>query len=141
MSKKSFCKTLLADQLGKSQAIASLLSQKIDSNLIEVAPYLSDDQANTISTINNPASLSDKTISLMNISTKEKQDILDEVNIKIRLEKSTVIINRENFGKKKQINNVRVEKSQIRDAMFQVSSPIILDNKSPSFNSIIFTEL
>jgi len=35
VSKKSFCKTLLADQLGKSQAIASLLAQIIDSDLID----------------------------------------------------------------------------------------------------------
>ena len=31
--------------------------QSIFNNLIEVAPYLSDDQANAISTINNPASI------------------------------------------------------------------------------------
>ena len=31
----------------------------------------------------------------MNISTKEKQEILDEVDVKVRLEKATVIINRE----------------------------------------------
>ena len=82
------------DENVEVEAISSNL-QLIFSNLIQVAPYLSDDQANTVSTIKNPASLADKTISLMNISTKEKQEILDEIDVKLRLEKATVIINRE----------------------------------------------
>ena len=69
--------------------------QEIFKKLIEIAPYLSEEQFQAINNIQNPAKLADKTIALMNISTKEKQDILEEMDIKKRLEKATVIINRE----------------------------------------------
>ena len=64
------------------------------SNLIEVAPYLSDEQSKVLNNINNPGKLSDKAISLMNIQTSEKQDILAEFDIRKRVEKSLVIINK-----------------------------------------------
>ncbi len=69
--------------------------QEIFKKLIEIAPYLSEEQYQAISNIQNPAKLADKAIALMNISTNEKQDILEELDIKKRLEKSTVLINRE----------------------------------------------
>lgn len=69
--------------------------QEIYKKLIEIAPYLSEEQYQAISNIQNPAKLADKAIALMNIPTNEKQDILEELDIKERLEKSTVLINRE----------------------------------------------
>jgi len=80
-----------------SQALEkiSLNLQEIFKKLIEIAPYLSEEQYQAISNIQNPAKLADKTIALMNISTKEKQEILEEMDIKKRLEKATIIINRE----------------------------------------------
>ena len=69
--------------------------QEIFKKLIEIAPYLSEEQFHVLSNIQNPGKLVDKAISLMNISTKEKQDILEELNIKKRLEKCIVLINRE----------------------------------------------
>ena len=69
--------------------------QEIFKKLIEIAPYLSEEQFHVLSNIQNPGKLVDKAISLMNISTKEKQDILEELDIKKRLEKCTVLINRE----------------------------------------------
>ena len=69
--------------------------QDIFKQLMEIAPYLSEEQYHAISNIQNPAKLADKAIALMNISTNEKQDILEELDIKERLEKSTVLINRE----------------------------------------------
>ena len=69
--------------------------QGIFKKLIKVAPYLSDDQSTTLSNIQNPAKLADKVVSLMNIATSEKQDVLDELDIKVRLEKATVVVNRE----------------------------------------------
>ena len=73
----------------------SLNLQEIFKKLIEIAPYLSEEQYQAISNIQNPAKLADKAIALMNIPTNEKQDILEEMDIKKRLEKATVIINRE----------------------------------------------
>ena len=69
--------------------------QEIFKRLIEIAPYLSEEQYNALSNIQNPGKLADKVIALMNISTNEKQDILEELDIKKRLEKATVLINRE----------------------------------------------
>ena len=65
------------------------------SNLIEVAPYLSDEQSNVLSNIQDPEKIADKAISLMNIQTKEKQSILEEINVYKRLERSLVLINHE----------------------------------------------
>jgi len=91
--------------------------QGIFKKLIEVAPYLSEDQTTALSNINNPAKLADKTVSLMNIATIEKQDVLDEMNIKARLEKATVVVNREiqriELGEKIQSNvQDEISKSQ-----------------------------
>ena len=69
--------------------------QEIFKKLIEIAPYLSEEQYHALSNIQNPGKLADKAIALMNISTNEKQDVLEELDIKKRLEKSTVLINRE----------------------------------------------
>jgi len=64
------------------------------SNLIEVAPYLSEEQSKVLSNIVDPGKLSDKAISLMNIRTNEKQDILEQLDIRKRLENALVLINR-----------------------------------------------
>ena len=69
--------------------------QEIFKKLIDIAPYLSEEQFHVLSNIQNPGKLVDKAISLMNIPTNEKQDILEELDIKKRLEKCTVLINRE----------------------------------------------
>ena len=69
--------------------------QEIFKKLIDIAPYLSEEQSHVLSNIQNPGKLVDKAISLMNISTSDKQDILEELDIKNRLEKCTVLINRE----------------------------------------------
>ena len=76
------------------EAIATNL-QGIFKKLIKVAPYLSEDQTTALSKIQNPSKLADKAVSLMNIATSEKQDVLDEMDIKARLEKATVVVNRE----------------------------------------------
>ena len=65
------------------------------TNLINVAPYLSDEQSNVLINIQKPEKISDKAISLMNISTNEKQEILEEFDVHSRLEKALVLINRE----------------------------------------------
>ena len=84
----------LSERTPEIEGIAINL-QEIFKKLIDIAPYLSEEQFQAVSNIQNPAKLADKTIALMNISTKEKQEILEEMDIKQRLEKSTVLINRE----------------------------------------------
>ncbi len=63
--------------------------------LIDIAPYLSDEQADILTSIQNPGKLADKAISIINIPIKEKQEILASLDIKKRLDKTIVIINRE----------------------------------------------
>ena len=63
--------------------------------LIEIAPYLSDEQADILTSIQNPGKLADKAISLINIPIKEKQEILASIDVKKRLEKTIIIITRE----------------------------------------------
>jgi hypothetical protein len=47
------------------------------------------------SNVQHPGKLADRAISMMNIATNEKQQILEELDIYQRIEKSTVIVNRE----------------------------------------------
>ena len=98
------------------EAIATNL-QGIFQKLIKVAPYLSEDKSTALSNIQNPSKLADKAVSLMNIATSEKQDVLDEMDIKARLEKATVVVNREiqriELGEKIQSNvQDEISKSQ-----------------------------
>ena len=65
------------------------------TKLIEVAPYLSDEQTNVISNVQDPSKFTDKIISLLNIGTKEKQMILEEVDVRKKVEKVLVMVNKE----------------------------------------------
>ena len=65
------------------------------SKLIDIAPYLSGEQIKIFSNVKDPGKLADRTISMMNVSTAEKQEVLEEINILSRVEKSNVIISRE----------------------------------------------
>ncbi|MFQ6611092.1 MAG: endopeptidase La, partial [Fidelibacterota bacterium] len=67
----------------------------IYQKLVDVAPYLSNEQYKQVTSITHPGKYADRAISVMNISTEEKQKILESINIHDRLEKATVVINRE----------------------------------------------
>ncbi len=69
--------------------------RQIYHSLIEVVPYLTDEQAGVLSNIQDSARVADRAISMMNIPNQEKQEILEEMDVKQRLEKATVIVNRE----------------------------------------------
>ncbi len=100
----------------KEEAMSSNLKENFKT-LIDIAPYLSDEQSNVLNNIQNPGKLADKAISLMNVPTKEKQSVLEEINYKKRLEKSSSIISREiqriELGEKIQSNvQDEISKSQ-----------------------------
>jgi ATP-dependent Lon protease len=63
--------------------------------LISVAPYLSEEHKSILSNIQHPGRLVDRAMQLINVSVEEKQDILEELDIHDRLEKATIIINKE----------------------------------------------
>ena len=62
----------------------------IFSNLIDIAPYLSEEQSNLLVNIKDPSRLADKAVSVMNIQTAEKQNILEEFDIKEKVQKALV---------------------------------------------------
>ncbi|MBO8130112.1 MAG: endopeptidase La [Candidatus Marinimicrobia bacterium] len=69
--------------------------RQIFQRLIKVAPYLTEEHAQILTNIQHPGRLVDRAIGLMNIPVAEKQEILMELDVRDRLEKATVIINRE----------------------------------------------
>ena len=73
-------KTIIDHDHLEGQALSGNI-KSLFSNLIEVAPYLSDEQSNVLSNIQDPEKIVDKAISLMNIQTSEKQSILKLVSV------------------------------------------------------------
>ncbi|MFL2989497.1 MAG: endopeptidase La [Candidatus Neomarinimicrobiota bacterium] len=69
--------------------------RKSFSDLIKVAPNLTEEHTGMLSNIKKANRLVDRAISLMTLSNQEKQEILEEINIKSRLEKASSIIVRE----------------------------------------------
>ncbi|HOP84871.1 MAG TPA: endopeptidase La [Syntrophorhabdaceae bacterium] len=62
---------------------------------VEMAPYLSSELAQISSKIENPGNLADLIASTINISVGEKQEILETIDLKERLKKITILLNRE----------------------------------------------
>lgn len=87
----------IEEQQEESLEVGALLSnlRQIYHKLIEVVPYLTDEQGGVLGNIQDPGRVADRAISMMNIPNQEKQEILEELDTKERLEKATVIINRE----------------------------------------------
>lgn len=69
--------------------------RNIYRELIKMAPYLTEEHMSMLSNIQHPARLVDRAIGNLNIGNSEKQGILEELNVHERLEKATVLINRE----------------------------------------------
>ena len=64
-------------------------------DLMKVAPNLTEEHSGMLKNIQKPNRLTDRAISVITISNKEKQEVLEELNIKIRLEKAINLITRE----------------------------------------------
>ena len=60
-----------------------------------MAPYLSSELSQIASKIENPGNLADLIASTINISVAEKQEILEKIDLKERLKKVTILLNRE----------------------------------------------
>jgi len=87
----------------ESEAMAKSI-RSVFTDLVKVAPYLTDEHSGVLNSISKPGRLADRVISLVTIPTAEKQEILEELNVKKRLEKATLLLNREiqriNLGEK-----------------------------------------
>ena len=75
-------------------ALAANLRQAFD-DLMKVAPNLTEEHSGMLRNIQKPNRLADRAISIMTISNQEKQEVLEELNIKKRIEKSLTLISRE----------------------------------------------
>jgi ATP-dependent Lon protease len=62
---------------------------------VEIAPYLSAELAQIAAKIDSPGNLADLVASTVNISVPERQEILEKIDIKERLKKVTILLNRE----------------------------------------------
>lgn len=62
---------------------------------VEMAPYLSSELSQIASQMENPGNLADLIGSTINISVAEKQEILEKIDLKERLKKVTILLNRE----------------------------------------------
>jgi ATP-dependent Lon protease len=78
----------------KLDALANNLRQ-VFTELIQVAPNLSEEHTGMLSNIQKPSRLADRAVSLLTVSNPEKQDVLEELNIKARVEKSIKILKKE----------------------------------------------
>ena len=75
-------------------ALAANLRQAFD-DLMKVAPNLTEEHSGMLRNIQKPNRLTDRAISIMTISNQEKQEVLEELNIMKRIEKSLTLISRE----------------------------------------------
>ena len=75
-------------------ALTNNLRQTFE-DLMKVAPNLTEEHSGMLKNIQKPNRLTDRAISVITISNKEKQEILEELNIKSRIEKALNLISRE----------------------------------------------
>ena len=75
-------------------ALAANLRQAFDE-LMKVAPNLTEEHSGMLKNIQKPNRLTDRAISVITISNQEKQEILEELNVKKRIEKALNLISRE----------------------------------------------
>ncbi len=83
----------ISDELEISSISDNL--RKSFSELIKVAPNLTEEHTGMLSNIQKPNRLVDRAVSLMTLPNQEKQEVLEEVNVKKRIEKAISIISRE----------------------------------------------
>ena len=65
------------------------------NELVKVAPNLTEEHSGMLTNIQKASRLADRTISLVSVSNSEKQDVLEEMDIKKRVEKAIKILNSE----------------------------------------------
>ncbi len=83
----------IADQL-EVDALINNLRQAFE-DLMKVAPNLTEEHSGMLKNIQKPNRLTDRAISVITISNQEKQEVLEELNIKKRIEKALNLISRE----------------------------------------------
>ena len=65
------------------------------TELIQVAPNLTEEHSGMLSNIQKPSRLADRAVSLLTVPNQEKQEVLEELEVKIRVEKTITLLTRE----------------------------------------------
>ena len=63
--------------------------------MIQVAPNLTEEHSGMLSNIQKPSRLADRAVSLLTVPNQEKQDVLEELDVKSRVEKTITLLTRE----------------------------------------------
>jgi len=69
--------------------------RQVFSELIQVAPNLSEEHSGMLSNIQKPSRLADRSVSLLTVPNPEKQEVLEELDVKKRVEKAIKILSKE----------------------------------------------
>ena len=65
------------------------------TELIQVAPNLTEEHSGMLSNIQKPSRLADRAVSLLTVPNQEKQEVLEELDVKKRVEKTITLLTRE----------------------------------------------
>ena len=88
----------VGDQPIKDDLEVEALSKNLRNTfteLIQVAPNLTEEHSGMISNIQKPSRLADRAVSLLTVPNQEKQDVLEELDVKSRVEKTITLLTRE----------------------------------------------
>ncbi|HXG21204.1 MAG TPA: endopeptidase La [Methylomirabilota bacterium] len=88
---------LLSDHVQTSRDLSALQAHMVSqfSKFVSMVPYLPDELQGVVMNIKDPARVADLVASQLNISSDEKQDLLNTLDVRARLEKLSTILNRE----------------------------------------------
>ncbi len=89
--------SLLSDVYEASKDLEAVQANMVNqfSKFVSMIPYLPDELQVVVMNIKDPGKVTDLVASNLNISLEEKQDLINTVDVKQRLEKLSAILNRE----------------------------------------------
>jgi ATP-dependent Lon protease len=81
----------------KGKAIDALRTNILNlfKQIVDLSPYLPQDLVQLSANVDQPGSLADMVISALNLDRNKKQEMLESLDVKERLERSTVFLNEE----------------------------------------------
>lgn len=87
----------LPDSVQDAKDLGALQAHMVSqfSKFVSLVPYLPDELQGVVMNIKDPARVTDLVASQLNISSDEKQDLLNTLDVRTRLEKLSTILNRE----------------------------------------------
>jgi ATP-dependent Lon protease len=82
------------DEMVQSLDVEALVTtvKTVFRQIVELSPELSDEHLSIVLNIDNPGGVADIAVSLVNVPVHEKQEILESLNVKVRLQKAHVLL-------------------------------------------------